>query len=432
MQSSKCSVRQDDEELSPDKGYILFCCLFMAFTVIDKLNIIPIPEYTFLGISVLYFVGCDRRYFTPAICLMIPLSIWVSPYYIFGLAMIIFIVRFTTRIEIPVGLILLLFVMLIDLIDFVHGEFLIYEWLRMSVYYVGLAFFVFCNRERENAQRVVLSFIAGYLMVCILSLMMVIPVVGMESLVSGFRFGSGSLKDSLDPLGIKILFENELGIYSAIIFAMTLILRYRYPEGTIFYVMVSILSVIMALLAMSNTGFVLIGCAVFCYLWAIRNSASQFIVGILRLVFTGAIIYWFVNTYYSQLFEAILNRIFVDDISNGRMELLDMYFQRMFDNPKYLLCGTGSQNYVEKLQMVESCHNAFQHVFVMWGAIGLILIVATLISAWQFMSEGLEECPLLFLCSIPFLLFLIGMQAGQFDGIFPLILPTLYAIRLAE
>ncbi|MDR3541184.1 MAG: O-antigen ligase family protein [Desulfosporosinus sp.] len=413
--------------------YVLFCLTFITFITVDQLKIIAIPQFYFLAISILFFWRCDSNYYTPALCFIIPLSIWVSLYYIFGLAAGIYIARFYKRIRIPIELFLMYVVIAIDLLSFIYGDFSTYQWVRMSVYYIALTFFIFCSLENGNAKKVLLSFTAGYLTVCILSLIMVIPVVGMADLVSSnYRFGSASLRDFLDPLGIVISFENDLGIASAIVFSMMIVLMRSCTKGKLIYFMVSIFAIFMAMLAKSNTGFVLIICAVLCYLWSIRQGVKQFVSYMLLFVFLVGVIYWFVSTNYPQLLDSILSRILVNDISNGRTEILKLYFQRMLDNPKFLLFGTGSQNYADKLQIVDSCHNALEQVFVMWGASGLVLVVALVVSAWKFMCKGLANRSLLFLSSIPFILFVLGAQAGQFDGFFPLLLPSLYALRLGE
>ena len=73
----------------------------------------------------------------------------------------------------------------------------------------------------------------------------------------------------------------------------------------------------------------------------------------------------------------------MDDITNGRADLLTGYFDSLFNDPVSLFFGAGLQTYHNILgKNVDyiSSHNATQEVILAWGLLGLIAVVVWFVS----------------------------------------------------
>ena len=100
-----------------------------------------------------------------------------------------------------------------------------------------------------------------------------------------------------------------------------------------------------------------------------------------------------INHFYPNILTHYVERFFVDDITNGRADLLSGYFEIWLNDPISMIVGAGLHSYPEILGIKVggiSSHNATQEVMLAWGILGLIAIVVWIVSLVY--SRGLLQC----------------------------------------
>jgi hypothetical protein len=423
--------KKNKHEYAQKIWYIVFCAGLILLVSLDHFKIVSIPNFIFLAFSSIYFLTADKEYYIPALCILIPFSIWISLYYVFGIVLGIFFIKFR-KLKITTGIACIFLVMLIELLSFIHGSFSIYEWIRLSVFYAAPVILFYNLLDKSNVNIAIYSFIIGYVVVCVISLINVISIINFVTLIKGYRFGSDGLRGIIEPLGIKIMQENELAIFSVVVFSMALLLLKHKKNLRIYLLFICGFSLFMTLLSLSRTGILLLVLSIIIYGFNNGKSLNKTIVTLMVTCIVIILCYTFLSMYIPQLVESIAIRFHAADISNGRIGIFNEYFVKMFSNIEFILLGVGAQDYVTKLNMYQSSHNALQQVFVMWGIAGLVLIICMYTDMIKFVRRSMEGIRIPFLYYLPFMVLIIGIQIGQFDNKFFLFIPTLYSVLLAK
>lgn len=76
-------------------------------------------------------------------------------------------------------------------------------------------------------------------------------------------------------------------------------------------------------------------------------------------------------------FDMVISRFNVDssvDVTNGRIDLLNMYVNTMKSNPEMIPFGVGISNYYKRLNIPLYAHNLYIELFVCLGLFGILLL----------------------------------------------------------
>lgn len=194
-----------------------------------------------------------------------------------------------------------------------------------------------------------------------------------------FRFGAEQA-DEFSGMMLK-LNANSLAYFAcigailALVFALNNIERNKFQ-----YFIIAILHIVMGTLTVSRTFFIItLLCMTIMIIMSLKTKKQffMFMLILLAIIFLAtAIIYYFPN-----VFDGIINRFKDDNITTagGRTQLFTAYFDAYFDNPRFLLTGTGVIGYKEMTGIYRSIHNALQQLIICLGIPGSILFLIGLI-----------------------------------------------------
>ena len=115
-----------------------------------------------------------------------------------------------------------------------------------------------------------------------------------------------------------------------------------------------------------------------------------------------------------------MNRLELDNISTAgnRTVLMKEYFDYMSRHVDYMISGTGAIYYKEITRCSNSCHNAFQQVYIAYGILGCIFFALTAVK-----SVTNHHASSNILNFLPFIVALLFIQSIQLLNPFHLMIP---------
>ncbi|MGL4337606.1 MAG: hypothetical protein ACRCST_12015 [Turicibacter sp.] len=129
-----------------------------------------------------------------------------------------------------------------------------------------------------------------------------------------------------------------------------------------------------------------------------------------------AIVWMQYSDIVTTLFNQIIMRFDVVDISNGRNELLVQYNDIILGGYHNFFIGNGLFNYYPKFGLENVTHNGIQEIFLAWGCIGFVFAIQWIGSLFAHIK--VES----FVNVIPVIIFIVFIQTIQFFSSFGLIL----------
>jgi hypothetical protein len=107
------------------------------------------------------------------------------------------------------------------------------------------------------------------------------------------------------------------------------------------------------------------------------------------------------------------------DTAGNRTLLFKEYSEFMSLHSEYILTGTGAIYYKDIAQCSNSCHNAFQQIYVAYGVLGCVFFISAF-----FMSIHKRASSCSFMNYVPFIFAIFFIQSIQFLNPFYLMLPV--------
>ena len=211
---------------------------------------------------------------------------------------------------------------------------------------------------------------------------------------------------------------NNLAYLSIVLLSLILSLRKQIFNSSILFYTLLFISLLGGILSSSRTWIIL--CAlVFIIIFLMVNFKSKLKAIAISTVIIAVLIYLFPN-FIIVAFDGISERFELDnlDTAGNRTELLAEYSDFMSEHAEYTLTGTGAIYYKNIAQCSNSCHNAFQQIYVAYGILGCIFFISAFI-----ISIRKRENSCSFINYIPFISAIIFIQSIQFLNPFYLMIP---------
>ena len=274
-------------------------------------------------------------------------------------------------------------------------------------------------------------FIWGSIIVLFIIYLKIILDNSIDELILG-ELRSGKvmgLEEDEDPVvGFLGMNANSIGYYSIAIYSSLLILgRQMLNMSKLSYATLLSLSIMFGLLSYSRTWILMAILTSILYLYSIKSTeslGSAFI--ILAIVLLLA-----VNGVLDQGAEVFTARFTDDNSAGGRFELFDFYNEFWVSDIKTFLLGAGTIYNMQVANSVLAIHNSTQQIYIGYGFIGLLFLIATLISYIKIYKN--TKHPLIYYT--PFIISIIFSQSIQFWYpsflIFPF-LATAYILRIEK
>lgn len=223
---------------------------------------------------------------------------------------------------------------------------------------------------------------------------------------------------------------NNLAYLSIVLLSLVLFLRTKIFQSRIIFYALLIISLLGGILSSSRT-WILLCVLVFIVLFLFINFKSKLKALAVSVVILVLALYLF-PMFFNIAFDGIRERFELGNLetAGNRTVLFEEYSNFMSEHSEYILTGTGAIYYKNVAQCSNSCHNAFQQIYVAYGIFGCLFFITAF-----FISIRRRETSSSFLNYIPFISAIIFIQSIQFLNPFYLMIPIgltsiAYKIRL--
>ena len=363
------------EKTHTAKRYILLLSIMIVLRDIGGLNI---NKYIILLFCGVFFLIASYEEFIKSLFFTFPLLCGLPGNYLIPVAIILMILK-KHNINKRVVVLLLYFILTELLPVALWGQFDFK--IPNEIGYLSTLFFFFLflyNDKDFEISEMIKMFIFGTTLVSFVIICATIknaPGDWMTLMSSGyFRFGTieategNNLRMSLNA--------NALSYYSiAGLSCSVFLIRYRkkIDSGLIISMVVLTLA---GVLSLSRSWFLDMVILIALFLLTGMNG---FKAGIKNIFIIGIFIFsiWLLADKFSNITDGIIERFSRADVANGngRVDLMNYYWNAIWNNEKYILFGTGVVESTNILGIAKSLHNSLLQLFICYGIVGFLIFV---------------------------------------------------------
>ncbi len=395
------------QRLAIISAMVIFAVLVLLRDIVN----IGVSKIIFIVIASMLFLLIDKKGIYNFIAFLTPLSTGLPLKYIVAIALIVVILK-QRFFRLDLGAIIcMVLILLIELLSFYRGNFNIIEYLR----FIGIFVFAFlCMSDLKqdyDYEGIVKFFTIGFWVAVISIFGQMLNEYSLEQLLTlNIRFGNTKGALGLIGEGMRVSYNpNGLGSLCLITIFTGLILNRNNKK--LLYILSIIFAILVGIMTQSRAFILVFVIGIMLYtLFACENFLQGFkIVAIFSI--SALIVVFIIKQVIPSYFEALIGRFDVDDVTNGRMDIIEYYFDEMFKYVDRVIFGVGLQNYNEKYNYEFSAHNATQEIMITWGVIGLLLVVLLLVFILRNALNHNHRVKAVQYA--PFIVFLLALQAGQ-------------------
>jgi len=339
-----------------------------------------------------------------------PLAQGISYTYIAAIVLVVLLLKQNMKLRTS-GLLPMSVILLIELLSAFRGSFSFVDYLRFAgVFFIAFLRMIDTGNEYDNAG-IIKMYLAGYIVAMVDIFGQMLKRYSWISILSlGVRMGDTRQLLDIREEGMLLTFNpNELGTICtlAVLFSLLLYKKEKRP----WYPLLILIASLIGITTQSRSFVIVYVLAILLYVCFSMHTLKSALKTIVGFTVGGGVIIALANRLLPGYISGIFDRFAVSDVSNGRIDIMQYYFNEMFKHIDRFIFGVGLQNYKVKYNYFASSHNATQEILITWGILGLItvifLLTVILIHAKKMNPQAL---PIQY---IPLFSFLIDIQSGQ-------------------
>jgi len=205
--------------------------------------------------------------------------------------------------------------------------------------------------------------------------------------------------------------SNGLAFFSLVGLAVLFVLYHHHKLRFVTFFLMSAVYVFIGALSLSRTWLMGVALLIVLFMIMIWNSHTEK-KGLQVILLIAVVLIAGYEMFHNELiYQAFYNRMTESSMAggNGRLEAMQIYNRALYDDPIFLLFGTGAVHYGNVLSEISiSIHNGLQQILVSYGIIGLVFFLYITIKAFK-RNYRKGFC----VCAIPFIIALFFIQSGQ-------------------
>lgn len=279
-------------------------------------------------------------------------------------------------------------------------------------------YYLMMNKNVEENKRVILFYSLGLtltlLIICIGVLKNPLSMVfeGEGDVRAAMGFGEDSSTTHF------VANANNLAYFSIVLIALLISLKKQIFSSNIIFLTLLTIAFLAGLLSRSRTWIMLMSVLIMVEFVSRKGKAK------LKFLFSCIVIalvaFYFFSDFISSAIDGFLVRLELDNISTAgnRTVLMKEYFDYMLRHVEYMFTGTGAIYYKEITRCSNSCHNAFQQVYIAYGILGCVFFMSTIIKSLA--DHHVSSNSINYL---PFMVALLFIQSIQLLNPFHLMIP---------
>lgn len=395
----------------------IFNCIYVILMVsvfVKYVFDINIPISLILVVFIMASLVSDKTELIVLTLICIPLNSSFQYVYALTIILVIYCVRYAYSLVITYNIFIPVLILFLELVHDISND---YSYMN-SVKVIIPIFLVLIITSDSEINSIGLTKIFEILSLSTLVLCSVVFVKALSNanyrIVTMFRGGYrlGVIDESVEIMGANFN-PNFLGFMCV----MCICLLFQLIEAGKYKIQNTILCIafgIFGALSMSRTFFLCMVIVLAMYI--IGQRSIKMIKYTAIIIFLLVIVYFFAAKYYPSILNMIGARFRVEDLSNGRNSLFAMYNEIIFDDIKLMLCGIGVSGLgilVESRGIINFPHNGVQELILLWGFPGIILIAIIVFSILKksFVRRDTKPTILNYMLMTAFF---IKIMAGQF------------------
>ncbi|MEY8371352.1 hypothetical protein AAK938_07390 [Aerococcaceae bacterium 50-4] len=339
---------------------------------------------------------------------MVTLMLTLLPFYsafsytnILLIALILYVIKYYKKINISSSIIMGYILVLWEALHFALLKIDIGFFLTFSLILLWISIIAFDRSlvSKLNIEKLVVYFSISLV---ILGILLLIEIQSDNQITSIFQSGIrlGTLQFGNSIFNVN---PNTLALYATTSLCMLLSLDFN-SFNKYFRSVLVIGTIFIGILTYSRTFIFASIFIIFYILFSSDDIKMKFY--ILLIIFLLFLIL-LVKTPF--LIENLMQRFEVDDLSNSRIDIFNLYNRMLSSNLGILLFGVGLQNYQLKVNIDVSIHNPLQEVIVTWGLVGFIIVAIFLI----FVVKNIFKSTKGAIKFLPIIAFFITIQSSR-------------------
>ncbi len=397
--------------------FIILLGAFLALIFLRAVVGVSFPASILLGWVAIMALSADRDEIIALIFVCLPTSAAFQYKYGLFICMVVYILKYKDDMRINLwGIVPVLCMMVWDLAHGLFYDLVLKDFANDFALFILLAFLMCIKTRKVDFDFI--CHVLGYT-IFVIGLFVLFNVLKSNNydlnalFESGkYRFGVGNEEATQFGLNYN---PNALGSLCNCGIIVLMITRYMKRNKAFDYVVIIGLILIGGLTV--SRSFILTCATVFLFFSLLGNKSGK---GRVKMLFTTAflvlIVWYVVSNFIPSVYDSFIERFSVDDISNGRGDLMDFYGEHIYSSWEYSLFGIGLQDTMSKLNQIYGYvmavpHNAIQEILVIWGYPGLIMMIALIISMIHSARQGVKKFNIVNF--IPLIFVLATAMAGQ-------------------
>lgn len=292
--------------------------------------------------------------------------------------------------------------------------------------FVSVFFYLlFVNDERIDVRQCILNFCIGALFASLVVCVKLFIGSDIETVLSASM--RGGVGDSENNIGQFDLNANSMAFFAITVFSIILIGREKLKLSYKVSLILLLFSIVIGVLTFSRSWLVCFVLTLILFLISqkkdVKLITSLCAIVLVAFLLTPQLVKFLQLSFINRFAEVNVYT------AGERTIITGDYINKILENTKYWLCGTGATYYKAVLGLERSVHSGLLQIVVCTGLLGVVIFTTSFIHYFKYYK--LKENTFLFI--IPFIVCLIFNQTIQFFNpyflMFPF-LPTLYLLRL--
>lgn len=382
---------------------------------IKNMTQIQVPSILYLFITLVFVIYAPKEDLAVFLVSIIPLTWFFQYKYAVLIVVLGYYIKSKQTCTRMMPLLFLMFLMVIEILHMIVSEFSFIDSLRFFAELIAYCLILSDVDYRVDYWRISRMLSLSSLFTCIIILVLYIKNFQGFSNFFGYmtthRLGNGIILEANNGTTFN---PNSIG-FICVFPIVTIVQKILANKARFFDIVITISLAVIAVLTMSIK--VLLLFATLLLLVALGSRTVGKKMKNLLLISCSLI---FVFVLWTDVDPDVLNhfreRLTADDITNGRSDLISIYFTFLLSYPLILLFGVGGTDYynvlVKTYHMSNIPHNGIQELFVMWGLSGTIIIALIIIKSIQFAREKNKTISLI--NWIPIIILCVYIQGAQF------------------
>lgn len=285
-------------------------------------------------------------------------------------------------------------------------------------YLLVFFYYLMINKNKKENKQVILLYSIGLavtlLIICIGVLQnpldMVFEGEGEVRAAMGFGEETGSTH--------FVANANNLAYFSIVLIALLVSLKKQVFSSNLIFLILLTIAILAGILSRSRTWIMLTSALLLIEFISRKGTARiKFLSSSIAL---GFIAFYLFSDFIDSAIDGFMTRLELDNISTAgnRTVLMKEYFDYMSNHVEYMTGGTGAIYYKEIARCSNSCHNAFQQIYIAYGILGCMFFFLTFIK-----SIINHHSTSNILNYLPFIVALLFIQSIQLLNPFHLMIP---------